>query len=139
MPAMGDPGLAIHREKTPPPSLLCYFCGGWGCGADLQYVFGEIMYGGHITDDLDRVLCAAYLGRGPPSQGAQSVQGLSKGVLGLPTALISFNLSTVYHCSWHAAIVHFPQVWTKLFFKVHDPGAGFNMKRVGVPPPPGGS
>merc|ERR1719198_399754 len=28
---------------------------------DLQYIFGELMYGGHITDDLDRRLCAAYL------------------------------------------------------------------------------
>ena len=24
-------------------------------------MFGEIMYGGHITDDLDRLLCATYL------------------------------------------------------------------------------
>jgi len=28
---------------------------------DLRYIFGEIMYGGHITDDFDRRLCAAYL------------------------------------------------------------------------------
>lgn len=28
---------------------------------DLRYVFGEIMYGGHITDDWDRKLCKTYL------------------------------------------------------------------------------
>lgn len=30
---------------------------------DLRYVFGEIMYGGHITDDWDRTLCMAYLSK----------------------------------------------------------------------------
>lgn len=28
---------------------------------DLKYIFGEIMYGGHIVDDWDRVLCNSYL------------------------------------------------------------------------------
>jgi dynein heavy chain len=29
--------------------------------ADLKYIFGEIMYGGHIVDDWDRKLCNGYL------------------------------------------------------------------------------
>ena len=30
--------------------------------ADLRYLFGEIMYGGHITDNWDRRLCNAFQG-----------------------------------------------------------------------------
>ncbi len=29
---------------------------------DLRYIFGEIMYGGHITDPWDRVQSSSYLG-----------------------------------------------------------------------------
>ncbi|TYZ60954.1 hypothetical protein PybrP1_011234 [[Pythium] brassicae (nom. inval.)] len=29
---------------------------------DLRYLFGEIMYGGHIVNELDRLVCATYLG-----------------------------------------------------------------------------
>ena len=28
---------------------------------DLRYIFGEIMYGGYITDDVDRVFCRTFL------------------------------------------------------------------------------
>lgn len=30
---------------------------------DLRYIFGEIMYGGHIVEDWDRRLAAAYLSK----------------------------------------------------------------------------
>lgn len=36
-----------------PPSQVPY--------DDLRYLFGEIMYGGHITDEWDRRLCRTYL------------------------------------------------------------------------------
>jgi dynein heavy chain len=29
--------------------------------ADLRYIFGEIMYGGHIVNDFDRKMCSTYL------------------------------------------------------------------------------
>lgn len=31
--------------------------------ADLRYIFGEIMYGGHIVNDFDRKMCNTYLGK----------------------------------------------------------------------------
>lgn len=29
--------------------------------SDLRYIFGDILYGGHITDSFDRLLCSEYL------------------------------------------------------------------------------
>ena len=63
---------------------------------DLRYIFGEIMYGGHITDNKDRRLCAAYLNtylreelldglqffpsfEAPPPPRAQAVPGVHRG------------------------------------------------------------
>ena len=39
-------------------AVLCLSQVPW---TDLRYLFGEIMYGGHITDDWDRRLCNTYL------------------------------------------------------------------------------
>lgn len=45
--------------------LQNYMDGAGGSGKvpwdDLKYLIGEIMYGGHIVNDWDRLLCAAYL------------------------------------------------------------------------------
>ena len=47
---------------------------------DLRYTFGEIIYGGHITDDWDRRLCNAYLHefvRGDITEGYDLTPGYS--------------------------------------------------------------
>jgi len=45
--------------------LQNYMDGAGGSGKvpwdDLKYLIGEIMYGGHIVNDWDRLLCASYL------------------------------------------------------------------------------
>ena len=36
---------------------------------DLRYMFGEVFYGGHITDSMDRRLCTTYLEVGVGQRG----------------------------------------------------------------------
>lgn len=47
--------------KNPSADCLSVFQSMQVPWEDLCYLFGEIMYGGHITDDWDRRLCKTYL------------------------------------------------------------------------------
>lgn len=49
------------RCRSPPADWLSVFQSMQVPWEDLCYLFGEIMYGGHITDSWDRRLCKAYL------------------------------------------------------------------------------
>jgi dynein heavy chain len=52
---------------------------------DLRYVFGEIMYGGHITDDWDRRVCMTYLGEYIREEVVESIE-LCPGLMSPPTS-----------------------------------------------------
>ncbi|GIY65785.1 dynein heavy chain 9, axonemal [Caerostris extrusa] len=53
---------------------------------DLRFLFGEIMYGGHITDDKDRKVCSSYLNRFFNSEQLEADYPLCPG-FGMPAVL----------------------------------------------------
>ncbi|KAM4663589.1 dynein axonemal heavy chain 17 [Discoglossus pictus] len=53
---------------------------------DLRYLFGEIMYGGHITDDWDRRLCRTYLKEYVRSEMLEGEMCLAPGFLVPPNS-----------------------------------------------------
>ncbi|KAJ3220317.1 hypothetical protein HK099_004389 [Clydaea vesicula] len=53
---------------------------------DLRYIFGEIMYGGHISDDWDRRLCSAYLDVYLREEMLEGNFELAPGFFGPPTS-----------------------------------------------------
>ena len=53
--------LKTFRQKALPKAEIIVCCAGQVPWDDLRYLFGEIMYGGHIIDDWDRKLCKTYL------------------------------------------------------------------------------
>lgn len=64
---------------------------------DLRYLFGEIMYGGHITDDWDRKLCISYLEELMQSDLVKKIRKIVYLQL-LSFNNISFTMSTMNIC-----------------------------------------
>ena len=57
---------------------------------DLRYLFGEIMYGGHITDDWDRRLCKTYLEEYMKPDMLEGDLLLAPGLYNLPVVLLLY-------------------------------------------------
>ncbi len=64
---------------------------------DLRYLFGEIMYGGHITDDWDRRLCRTYL---EEYMRPEQVLLLSARYYRYAHAKIHLKLLNLLRCQW---------------------------------------
>uniref|UniRef100_A0A670I3P5 Dynein axonemal heavy chain 17 n=1 Tax=Podarcis muralis TaxID=64176 RepID=A0A670I3P5_PODMU len=66
---------------------------------DLRYLFGEIMYGGHITDDWDRRLCRTYLGEYIRMEMLEGEMMLAPGFLIPPNSDYKVRKGGVGSCS----------------------------------------
>ena len=73
---------------------------------DLRYLFGEIMYGGHITDDWDRRLCRTYLEEFMmPEQVSMFIPRAKK------TTINSYMIWNIYRVSW-VMLTTWSLLWT---------------------------
>jgi hypothetical protein len=110
-----------HAQMSPPTIILPYsqkvvIAGLQVPWDDLRYIFGEIMYGGHIVEDWDRRLANAYLykyfneallesqeffpGFTPPPSSCNHRQVGSKALLSLDHLCRSHITSTTFHSPW---------------------------------------
>lgn len=63
---------------------------------DLRYLFGEIMYGGHVTDDWDRRLCRTYLEEYMQPNQVRSPERLKKKIITDCLTPLAFVLLLVF-------------------------------------------
>lgn len=81
---------------------------------DLRYIFGEIMYGGHIVEDWDRRLANAYLFK-------YFNETLLEGMEMFPAFFTPANTMTHKQVMWLLAKVRVMLAWTSALMSRADP------------------